>query len=149
MIPFTRADAQWVIHGFNKHLNLHFRVNSLFHHLSLKWLSENCFSLCLKILFGSEAQSVISMLSPKRGGGTRAYAGHLTFQKNFRSNSPLWGPKIWSNQIKYPPLFGRKASWFKHARFWGADGNRKRTFRVLGPYCLPDFYTYLWWRKDT
>ena len=33
LIPFTRANAQWVIHGFNKHLNLHFRVNSLFHHL--------------------------------------------------------------------------------------------------------------------
>ena len=30
---------------------------------------------------------------------------------------------------------------FKHARFWDADGNRKRTFRVLGPYCFPDFYT--------
>ena len=29
----------------------------------------------------------------------------------------------------------------KHARFWDADGNRKRTFLVLGPYCLPDFYT--------
>ena len=33
LIPFTRANAQWVIHGFNQHLNLHFRVNSLFHHL--------------------------------------------------------------------------------------------------------------------
>ena len=32
LIPFTRANAQWVIHGFNKYLNLHFRVNSLFHH---------------------------------------------------------------------------------------------------------------------
>ena len=32
LIPFTRANAQWVIHGFNYHLNLHFRVNSLFHH---------------------------------------------------------------------------------------------------------------------
>ena len=31
LIPFTRANAQWVIHGFNQHLNLHFRVNSLFH----------------------------------------------------------------------------------------------------------------------
>ena len=30
-IPFTRANAQWVIHGFNKHFNLYFRVNSLFH----------------------------------------------------------------------------------------------------------------------
>ena len=28
----------------------------------------------------------------------------------------------------------------KHARFWDADGNRKTTFRVLGKYCLPDFY---------
>ena len=32
LIPYTRANAQWVIHGLNKHLNLHFRVNSLFHH---------------------------------------------------------------------------------------------------------------------
>ena len=28
LIPFTRANAQWVIHGFNLHFNLHFRVNS-------------------------------------------------------------------------------------------------------------------------
>ena len=28
----------------------------------------------------------------------------------------------------------------KHARFWDADGNRNRTFHILGPYCLPDFY---------
>ena len=33
LIPYTRANAQWVIHGFNQHYNLHFRVNSLFHHL--------------------------------------------------------------------------------------------------------------------
>ena len=31
LIPFTRANAQWVIHGLNKHFTLHFRVNSLFH----------------------------------------------------------------------------------------------------------------------
>ena len=36
------------------------------------------------------------------GGGTREYVGHLTVQKNFWSKSPPWGPKIWSNQIKYP-----------------------------------------------
>ena len=30
--------------------------------------------------------------------------GHLTFQKNFWSESPPWGPKIESNQIKYPHL---------------------------------------------
>ena len=39
------------------------------------------------------------------GGGPRAYLGHLTFQKNFWSKSPPWGPKIGSNQIKYPHLF--------------------------------------------
>ena len=33
MFPFTRANAQWVIHGFKYHFNLHFRVNSLFHYL--------------------------------------------------------------------------------------------------------------------
>ena len=32
LFPFTRANAQWVIHGFKKHFNLHFRVNSLFHY---------------------------------------------------------------------------------------------------------------------
>ena len=47
----------------------------------------------------------LSMLSPSGGGGTRAYVGHLTFQKNFWSKSPPWGPKIGSNQIKYPHLF--------------------------------------------
>ena len=29
----------------------------------------------------------------------------------------------------------------KHARFWEADGNRKRTFRALRQWHLPDFYT--------
>ena len=33
LFPFTRANAQWVIDGFRWHLNLHFRVNSLFHYL--------------------------------------------------------------------------------------------------------------------
>ena len=33
LFPFTRANAQWVIHGFKWHYNLHFRVNSLFHYL--------------------------------------------------------------------------------------------------------------------
>ena len=28
------------------------------------------------------------------GGGPRADVGHLTFQKNLWSKSPLWGPKI-------------------------------------------------------
>ena len=33
LFPFIRANALWVIHGFKQHFNLHFRVNSLFHHL--------------------------------------------------------------------------------------------------------------------
>ena len=33
LFPFTRANAQRVIHGFKQHFNLHFRVNSLFHSL--------------------------------------------------------------------------------------------------------------------
>ena len=33
LFPFTRANARWVIHGFKKHFNLHFRVNSLLHYL--------------------------------------------------------------------------------------------------------------------
>ena len=32
---------------------------------------------------------------------------------------------------------------FRHARFSDADGNRKRTFHVLGPYCLPVFFIIL------
>ena len=32
LFPFIRANALWVIHGFKLHFNLHFRVNSLFHH---------------------------------------------------------------------------------------------------------------------
>ena len=46
----------------------------------------------------------LSMLSPS-GGGPSAYVRHLTFQKNFWSKSPLWGPKPWSNRIKYPQVF--------------------------------------------
>ena len=33
LFPFTRANAQWVIHGFKSYFNLHFRVNSLFHYV--------------------------------------------------------------------------------------------------------------------
>ena len=29
----------------------------------------------------------------------------------------------------------------KHARFWDADGNRKRTFHMPGQWCLPDVCT--------
>ena len=35
----------------------------------------------------------------------------------------------------------RLGSLSTRARFWDADGNRKITFRVLGKYCLLDFYT--------
>ena len=40
LFPFTRANAQWVIHGFFYHYNLHFRVNSLFHYLCSQCYTE-------------------------------------------------------------------------------------------------------------
>ena len=43
-------------------------------------------------------------VKPEGGDRARAYVGHLTFQKSFWSKSPPWGPKIASNQIKYPHL---------------------------------------------
>ena len=33
LFPFTRANAQWVIHGFKQHFNLHFRVILWFRYL--------------------------------------------------------------------------------------------------------------------
>ena len=44
----------------------------------------------------------ISMLNQREEtpGVCRAF----DFQKEFWSKSPPWGPKIWSNQIKYPHI---------------------------------------------
>ena len=64
-------------------------------------VTEYWFSLIILIVNGNHLVMHLSMLSP-RGEPAQAYVGHLTFQKNFWSNSPLWGPKIWSNLIKYP-----------------------------------------------
>ena len=36
-----------------------------------------------------------------------------------------------------------RATLLKHGRFWDADGDRKRTFRMPGQWCLPDFCTNL------
>ena len=44
-------------------------------------------------------------VKPGGGGDPQAYVGHLTFQENFWSKSPVWAPKMWSNQIKYPQVF--------------------------------------------
>ena len=53
---------------------------------------------------GGEIPSMLSPSGREGGGGeTRTFVGHLTFQKNFWSKSPPWGPKIWSNLMKYPP----------------------------------------------
>ena len=43
----------------------------------------------------------LSMLSPS--GGTPVICGTFDFLEEFLVKSPLWGPKICSNQIKYPP----------------------------------------------
>ena len=45
LIPFTWANAQWVIHGFIQHFNLHFIVNSLFHHEQERTLGTRLGSL--------------------------------------------------------------------------------------------------------
>ena len=56
---------------------------------------------------------------------------------------------IYGSSQSFLPLGGVIRE-LKHARFRDADCNRKRTFLLPGPYCLPDFYiTHLWWRKDT
>ena len=31
----------------------------------------------------------------------------------------------------------------KHARFWDADGKRKRTFHMPGQWCLPDIFVLI------
>ena len=56
------------------------------------------------------------MLSPKGGGGSQAYVGHLTFQKNFQMvKIPSVGPQnlVKSDQISptfQPLIFWQKAS---------------------------------------
>ena len=45
----------------------------------------------------------LSMLS-LWGEGPWAYVGHLTFSEELLGKSLPWGPKIGSNQIKYPHL---------------------------------------------
>ena len=48
----------------------------------------------------------------------------------------------WSVIVAFSNFQLRRSVDEKHfnAGFWDADCNRKRTFRVLGPHCLPDFY---------
>lgn len=41
-----------------------------------------------------------------------------------------------SEAQRVPHQYNRE---LKHAHFSNAEGNRKGTFRMLGPYCLPDF----------
>ena len=55
LIPFTRANAQWDIHGFTWHFNLHFRVNSLFHYIFKKLGARFKFA-------GSEFSTVLAQI---------------------------------------------------------------------------------------
>ena len=43
-------------------------------------------------------------VKPEGGGGPRAYVGHLTFQENFWSKSPPWGPAILVKSDQISPL---------------------------------------------
>ena len=48
----------------------------------------------------------LSMLSLRGGGGgTPGMCGAFDFSEEFLVKIPPWGPKIGSNQIKYPHLF--------------------------------------------
>ena len=49
----------------------------------------------------------------------------------------------WPRSRNNRAVYTRENRELKHARFWDADGNRKRTCRVPGQWCLPDFYSNL------
>ena len=53
--------------------------------------------------------SVINLASSFSWGIGTWLFDDLTLQKHFWSKSPPWGPKIWSNLIKYPPT----SQWIK------------------------------------
>ena len=64
------------------------------------------FSCCKPIdfvikLFTRSSVSINVMLE---GVGTPGICGAFDFSEEFWSKSPLWSPKIWSNQIKYTHL---------------------------------------------
>ena len=75
----------------------------------------------------------------------------LLFEFMERKYSKIW-EKVLQNTIFFSLNITFKVDrfitvrWYdldtRHARFWDADSNRKRTFGVPGPYCLPDFYYY-------
>ena len=99
-----------------------------------------------------------------RRGGRNGLQGHYCFLRFLRPPDECKNPD-WSDLINYlirhPDWSVIQEHWFspgllafirelKHARFWDADGNRKRTLLVLGKYRLRDSYTTpLEWRKDT
>ena len=64
LIPFTRANAQWVIHGFKKHFNLHFRVNSLFHYLCSSATRHNIHFI--KIVLASPGNLIVCIVLERR-----------------------------------------------------------------------------------
>ena len=72
LIPFTRANAQWVIHGFNQHLNLHFRVNSLFHHFQVP--------LCLYFKASLSAKPFLCLNDLDFHGNEITYRTHFHMQ---------------------------------------------------------------------
>ena len=57
-------------------------------------------------------------------------------QNNCEISTSSWLMNVYEGFLR-ADLIGE----LKHARFWNADGNRKRTFLVLEKYCLLDFYT--------
>ena len=64
LFPFTTANAQWVIYGFKYHYNLHFRVNSLFHHLcSQCYVAQHSYVPLLSLCRDSPSKIIPNFLS--------------------------------------------------------------------------------------
>ena len=77
LFPFTRANAQWVIHGFKWHFNLHFRVNSLFHYLCSQYYAAQH----LHVLYWPVG--IVSPLPYWNSNRARRHVGIVTVQLDY------------------------------------------------------------------
>ena len=91
-----------MIHSFHTFLNSQNTILSLYNyiHKALCYKTMMCLCTCGCYMYHYACINV-----KPEGGDPGQMWGILTFQKNFWSKSQLWGPKIWSDQIKYPQVF--------------------------------------------
>ena len=64
---------------------------------------------------------------------------NVFFSYSFHQISRSLGTRRCVAQLGSVITAGARLGQLKHARFWDADGNRKRTFHMPGHWCLPDF----------